>query len=335
MAHAYRAVQWNRYKRLYDAVLAGGCVAYHVLFVGIGAATHPRATIETLVIRATATLAFLLLTVVLSIGPLCRLDPRLLPLLYNRRHLGVVTFLVAATHGVFSIVQFHALGDTHPLVSVLTANTEFASVSQFPFQPLGLLALLVLALMALTSHDFWLATLGPTTWKSLHMLVYAAWGLVVVHVALGVLQAERHPAFPVLVGAGVLWVGGIHAAAGLRERRGDRERPAAREGAWVEVCSADAIADGRAHVAFVGDERVAVFRRGERLFALSNVCPHQGGPLGEGRIVDGCVTCPWHGHQFDPETGAAPPPYEDRATTIPLAVRDGTVWIAPDAERTS
>ena len=39
-----------------------------------------------------------MLTMILSIGPLARLDRRFLPLLYNRRHFGVLTFLVAALH---------------------------------------------------------------------------------------------------------------------------------------------------------------------------------------------------------------------------------------------
>src|SRR2546428_6173232 len=52
----------------------------------------PYTTLFRSIIRAAGSAAFLLLHVVLCIGPLCRLDSRFLPLLYNRRHLGVVTF---------------------------------------------------------------------------------------------------------------------------------------------------------------------------------------------------------------------------------------------------
>ena len=97
----------------------------------------------------------------LIIGPLCRLDRRFLPLLYNRRHLGVVTFLVAGVHGVFSIIQFHALGNVNPLVSLFSSEREYGRFSQFPFQPLGFAALLILFLMAATSHDFWLKKPKP------------------------------------------------------------------------------------------------------------------------------------------------------------------------------
>lgn len=56
---------------------------------------------------------------------------------------------------------------------------------------------------------------------------------------------------------------------------------------------------------------VAIFRQGEQLTALDGICPHQGGPLGQGALSQGTaaadspcyVTCPWHGWQFDVTTG--------------------------------
>src|SRR5574341_1712425 len=101
MSHTYTSIGWNRQKRLYDLVMVAGIVTYLALFVGLGAVVHPNATIETLLIRGFGTLALLMLHVVLIIGPLCRLSPRFLPLLYDRRHLGVATFLVALAHGAF------------------------------------------------------------------------------------------------------------------------------------------------------------------------------------------------------------------------------------------
>jgi nitrite reductase/ring-hydroxylating ferredoxin subunit len=74
---------------------------------------------------------------------------------------------------------------------------------------------------------------------------------------------------------------------------------------------------------------VAVFRWDGKLAAVSSVCQHQNGPLGEGRILDGCITCPWHGFQYDPETGAAPPPFTERVPTFRVRVRDGRVLVDP------
>src|SRR5262249_42194712 len=81
----YQAIGWNRQKRVYDLVLAGGIATYLAIFAGLGAVLYPAATAETLLIRGFGTLALVLLNVILCIGPLCRLDRRFLPLLYNRR----------------------------------------------------------------------------------------------------------------------------------------------------------------------------------------------------------------------------------------------------------
>jgi DMSO/TMAO reductase YedYZ heme-binding membrane subunit len=167
----YRAIGWNRQKKIYDTILACGLATYLALFAGVGFWVRPNLTLETLLIRALGTAGFLLLHVILCIGPLCRIDRRFLPLLYNRRHLGVTMFLVALTHSTFALIQFHGLGDLNPLTSLLVSNSRWSSLAQFPFQQLGLVALLILFLMAATSHDFWLHTLTPAVWKRLHLVL--------------------------------------------------------------------------------------------------------------------------------------------------------------------
>ncbi|MCP4203336.1 MAG: Rieske 2Fe-2S domain-containing protein [bacterium] len=317
MSHAYRAVGWNRQKRLYDLTIAGGVVLYLAVFIGTAAVLRPNATIETLLIRALGTGALLLLHLILSIGPLCRLDSRFLPLLYNRRHLGVTMFILALAHGAFSTVQFHALGNVNPLLSVLTSNGRWGDLAQFPFQPLGAAALVILFLMAATSHDFWLANLTPPVWKTLHMLVYLAYGLLVLHVALGVLQAERHPLAAGLLALGLAWILSIHLIAGWRERAADREVDGASgDDGFVEVCRLRDIPEKRAKVVCLAGERVAVFRYDGRVSVVSNVCQHQNGPLGEGRIINGCITCPWHGFQYEPANGSSPPPFTEKVPTF-------------------
>jgi nitrite reductase/ring-hydroxylating ferredoxin subunit len=65
------------------------------------------------------------------------------------------------------------------------------------------------------------------------------------------------------------------------------------------------------------------------IHAVSNVCRHQGGPLGEGRIVDGCVTCPWHGFQYRASDGCAPPPYSEKIATYATRIVAGEVFVDP------
>jgi len=330
MSHAYKAVGWNRQKRIYDLLIVAGVGLYLAIFVLTNLALRPNMTAETLLIRAFGTCALVLMHIVLSIGPLCRLDRRFLPLLYNRRHLGVTMFLTALVHGFMSLMQFHAFGDTNPLVSVLTSNGRYDSLTQFPFQPLGLLALVILFLMAATSHDFWLANLTAPVWKALHMMVYVAYGLIVLHLALGSLQAERSSVLAILLALGLVWVLGLHLVAARRERPLDDEaRLQLAEDGFVEVCRVEQIPEGRARIVTVTGERVAIFRYDGRISALSNVCQHQNGPLGEGRVIDGCVTCPWHGFQYLPDTGASPPPFDERVPTFGVRVESGRVFLDP------
>jgi sulfoxide reductase heme-binding subunit YedZ len=329
VSHAYVAVQWNRQKRLYDASLAAGLALYLTLFVGLGALANPGATAETLVIRGLGTAALLLLHVILCIGPLCRLSPALLPLLYNRRHLGVTMFALALAHAGFAAFQFHALGDVNPLVSVLTANTRFASVSQFPFEAFGLVALAILFVMAATSHDFWLAFLGPKVWKALHMALYVAYGLVVLHVSLGIMQDDRSVLIPAMLVSGFGLVATLHLIAGWRERSADRG--AAASNGWIAVGPLHSIPDkGARIVSAPGGERIAVFRDGDQIGALTNLCAHQNGPLGEGRIIDGCVTCPWHGYQYRLADGRAPAPFTEKLVTYKVRLgENGLLEVDP------
>ena len=76
----YQAVGWNPQKKTYDRMIALGVVLYLASFVGVGALWFPEARAETLMIRAFGTCAFMMLHIVLAIGPLCRLDRRFLPL---------------------------------------------------------------------------------------------------------------------------------------------------------------------------------------------------------------------------------------------------------------
>src|ERR1043166_5407420 len=335
MSLRYVAVNWNRQKRIYDTVIALAVPALVALFFVTTLLTHPGMTPETGLIRGFGITALLLLHLILCVGPLCRLNPAFLPLLYNRRHLGVAMCLTALGHAVFATVPFRAFCHANPLPSLLASNQALGSLAGFPFELLGVAALAILILMAATSHDFWLSVLTPPVWKSLHMLVYVAYALLVGHVALGAMQAEPGAAIPLLLGAGAALVIGLHLVAGLKEHRLDSEptdRPSALPpDRWIDLCAVAEIPESRAKIGVVGGERVAVVRHGDKLSCVSNICRHQNGPLGEGRIVDGCITCPWHGYQYRPESGSSPPPFNDVVPTYDLKVEAGRVLVNAQA----
>jgi nitrite reductase/ring-hydroxylating ferredoxin subunit/DMSO/TMAO reductase YedYZ heme-binding membrane subunit len=266
--------------------------------------------------RAFGTCAFLMLTVILCIGPLARLDTRFLPLLYNRRHFGVITFFVALTHIMFVINWYFNFSPTPRFEALLTSNTSYFQLLGFPFETLGLLALFALAVLATTSHDFWLRFLGPRLWKTLHYAIYFSYALIVGHIAFGSLQSQINPTFTIVTAGSALLVCGLHLAALNRERQSDHR---AGGGDWTHVASVDEFANGLARIVRLANgDRVAVFRHENRLSAISNACAHQNGPLGEGRIIDGCVTCPWHGFQFRLADGCSPSPFTEKVPTYAL-----------------
>jgi len=248
---------------------------------------------------------------------------------------------VGLLNGGLAVGFYHGFGKINPLVSLVTSNVEYRSVSAFPFEMLGVVALLILLVMAGTSHDVWLKKLTAGVWKGIHMMVYLAWGLLVMHVALGALQSERNWVFSGLLVLSVGIVATLHILAGKRERQKDkagekRKDEGRREylshldlGEWADVCAVEEIPQnrGKAIVLPGKRERVAVFRYGNKVSVLSNVCAHQGGPLGEGKVIDGCVTCPWHGFQYRPGDGRAPAPFTEKLPTYAVKIVEGRVWV--------
>jgi len=329
MGIEYTSVQWNRQKKYYDFALVGGVAMFLFAFASVTKTLFPLITDEILIIRTFGVAAFVLLHIVLCIGPLCRLNPKYLPLLYNRRHAGVICFLLAFVHAVLVVVTYHAGSDTNPILSIFVSSPLTSSVAGVPFQPFGFFALVILFLLAATSHDFWLANLSAPVWKSLHMLVYFAYALLVLHVAFGALQAEVSLIYVIATAFGMATVLGLHLASARRETNTDREILMPNIDGFVDACAVEDIPETRARIVCLSGERVAVFKYNGKISAVSNVCQHQNGPLGEGKIVAGCITCPWHGYQYLPETGASPPPFAEKVPTFNVLVKNGRIFIHP------
>ena len=329
MSANYAPVLWNRQKKIYDRIMLGLILLYLILFIVSQVIFFPEITAETLIIRATGTLAFLMLHVILCIGPLARLNNYFLPLLYNRRHLGVAMFIIALVHGFFNIIMFHALGNADPLVSLFTANGQYDSFVNFPFQILGFFALLILFLMAVTSHDFWLKNLNPKVWKSLHILVYVAYFLLMMHVLLGIIQMEKSIGSIGVYATGMITVIGLHLASAIKEKNSTNGSNGKKENDFVEICSVEEIANDRAKIVMINNENIAVYKHDGKISAVNNICRHQHGPLGEGKIVDGCIVCPWHGYQYLPHNGQSPAPFTEKLETYDVKIVDGKIYVNP------
>ncbi len=333
MSVKYVSVQWNRNKWLYDAVLVALVGAYLWIFLRVapGFLDHTKPTDGAIWnARAFGTCAFLMMTAILCIGPLARLDRRFLPLLYNRRHFGVITCVVALSHAGFVLDWYFNFSPNSKFAAALFSNTAYGQFLGFPFEALGIFALLCLLILAVTSHDFWLSFLTPRVWKSLHYLLYPAYAALVGHVGLGALQDQQNTTFTIVVVVSVTLMVVLHRMAAQKERR-EGDPLATAEAGWETVCDVAEIEEGRARIARLSNgERVAVFRREGKLSAIANACAHQNGPLGEGRVVFGCVTCPWHGFQYRLADGCSPEPFTEKVPTYRLRLEDGRVQVDPD-----
>jgi len=331
MSASYQSISWNKFKKKYDVIALFFIISFLVISFISNVIFFPQANIVTVIIRSFGLLSIVLLHLILSIGPLCRINPKFLPLLYNRRHLGVMLFMVVSVHAFLSIFWFHGNGNINPLLSVFTSNTHYNSFFFFPFQTLGFVAYIILMLMAFTSHDFWLAALTPRVWKSLHMLVYLVYFLVVLHVVLGILQFENNPIVYLFIFFGLVFLSIIHIWAGIISYQFDRHQNKVEDG-WCLVCHIDEIENDKAKMVNLNNERIAIFKYDGKLSAVHNVCKHQNGPLGEGKIVDGCITCPWHGYQYNPQDGCSPAPFTEKVCTYQLKLMNDLIYVNPNAQ---
>jgi nitrite reductase (NADH) small subunit len=87
------------------------------------------------------------------------------------------------------------------------------------------------------------------------------------------------------------------------------------------------IPDPGSLVVFAGGREVAIFRVDGRLYALDNACQHVGGPLAEGFVEDGCVTCPWHEWRYRLDNGRRVDGGDLAVATYAVRVEADEVWV--------
>ena len=99
---------------------------------------------------------------------------------------------------------------------------------------------------------------------------------------------------------------------------------------WKRVASVGDCPVGSGCELIVDNRVIALFHVDGSFFALDGICPHQGGPLGKGRL-NGCVlTCPWHGWQFDVRTGQHQINPSLRHPSFPVKVEGDEVFVDLD-----
>jgi len=76
-----------------------------------------------------------------------------------------------------------------------------------------------------------------------------------------------------------------------------------------------------------GNKEICIANVNGAYSAMDNICLHQGGPLGAGVILNGKVVCPWHGWEWDPQTGQAVQDKNAKVAVYPLQIENGDVLV--------
>ena len=117
--------------------------------------------------------------------------------------------------------------------------------------------------------------------------------------------------------------------------------------AEIEIGKLSEFVDGEGRVLALGELEVGIFRLGNKLVAYKNECPHYGGPVCQGHVFNQTeeilaadktsrglrfsqtrnIVCPWHGYEFNLETGSHPGDASIRLKSIPVAVRESRVYL--------
>jgi nitrite reductase/ring-hydroxylating ferredoxin subunit len=72
---------------------------------------------------------------------------------------------------------------------------------------------------------------------------------------------------------------------------------------FVPAARVETMPPGARKIVMAGTREIALFNVDGRFYAIESTCPHQGGPMAEGWVAEGCVTCPWHAWTFELATG--------------------------------
>jgi nitrite reductase/ring-hydroxylating ferredoxin subunit/uncharacterized membrane protein len=101
---------------------------------------------------------------------------------------------------------------------------------------------------------------------------------------------------------------------------------------WTDLCGADEVSEKPARYDVAGVPVVA-YRHGQDVVALADRCTHRGGPLHEGSLEDGCLTCPWHGSVFDSKGQVVSGPATRPQPAFEVRTVDGRLQVRRDEER--
>lgn len=337
-----------------------------------------NASAPTVTLRTASISAYVLLHVVLLIGPWSRFSPKVRGWYKHRRHLGVTSFLLAFLHAniVFTTVfarsvanawsaTFVVFGTTGLLILSVLAMTSWdwfqkhiawkwwtvihaAVLAIFlgevwavmaTWQSFGLAAP-TWALVAFGAFVLYWIVVAPwgiaphifkvlNGWKQLHVLIYVAYIALVLHVYFGaaILFGDGWAQPLVLVLFAIVALS--HLAGWIVNWREKKERTVAEPAhePWHDVCAFGELQSDVGRRVDIHGLPVAIFLHDGKVLAFFGHCAHQKGPLWQGKIVSGYLTCPWHGYQYSVKDGKSPKGFDDAVPFYQTKVENGRVFV--------
>ena len=100
----------------------------------------------------------------------------------------------------------------------------------------------------------------------------------------------------------------------------------------VKIARSTDIKEGRTRAFVLNGKKIVVLRHKNTLYALRNVCPHQGAPLSDGAVHNGQIICLYHGWRFRLADGAFSGNPNLKIPTYPVFEKDGSVYLEIDSE---
>lgn len=97
--------------------------------------------------------------------------------------------------------------------------------------------------------------------------------------------------------------------------------------AFERAAKQEEIPAGTIREVHVAGKAIALAHVEDKFYALENTCLHRGGPIGQGELKGGVVTCPWHGWQYQVSTGKVTFNPEMSLKTYPVEVRGEEIWV--------
>lgn len=209
----------------------------------------------------------------------------------------------------------------HPLLIVMWVGIggylakDFVGKSQGIYVVIGQIQLVIIMLTAGTALLMRIPWLR-TRWRIVHFVNYSLVPLIWVHSWFLGSDVQGQPlqylwylvavTYIAAATGRVLWARRTRGYLGESASAGkDQDEPdAPADEGFVSVAKTDEVPEGRPHCVSVGSQDIALFKVGDKYFAIDNICSHAGGPLCKGKFEGNIVTCPLHFSKFDVTTGA-------------------------------